>query len=184
MKPHLTCFSGTLCANDISPYGVPFCRSSGATLSSHFLYEDEAKGVSNIDFQYLYSPHYSPSFPPSISPSPSPAGQLLDLSFKGGINPECTQQPPSYVIDYWFHRLGLSVQATSSETLSNSTTVPPLFQTFDDTSSRVSPKSIILDWVFEMYDECCEGWSSDWLPLVPSRKLTCNIHSPRTPFDF
>lgn len=142
MKPNLTGFSGTVCANGISPYGVPFCRSSGVTLSSHFLCDDEAKSVSNIDF-YLYTPHYFPSFPPVISPNPSPGGQLLDLSFKGGINPECTQQPPSYVIDYWFHRLGLSIQTTSSETL-NSIAVPPGFQVFDEISSLVSPKLKIL----------------------------------------
>ena len=130
LKQNLTGFSGTMCADDIPPCGVPFCRSSGAALSSHSLHDDEAKSVSNIDFQHLCAPHYSLSFPAVVSPSPTSGRPLVlfDQSFKGARNPDCTQQPPNYVIDHWFHRLGPSVEAMSSGTISNSATVSPLFK--------------------------------------------------------
>ena len=40
-------------------------------------------------------------------------------------------QPPPHVIDYWFKRLGLSLDATSSENPSNATSSPFQFPKFD-----------------------------------------------------
>ena len=93
----------------------------------------------------------------------------MDLPFKDAGIPACTQQPPNYVIDYWFHRLGLSVQTTSAETLSNLPTVEtssnsptgvPLFLVLDEINSRVSPNFItsslvcFVSEVYEIYFEC------------------------------
>ena len=151
-----------MCADDISPCGVPFCRSSGATLSSHFLHNDEANGVNNIDPQYLCAPRRSLSFPAVVSPSPTSGGQLFDESLNGAINPECTQQPPNHMIDHWFHRLGPSVQATSLETsLSNSATVSLPFQVFNEVSSHVSPKFIPLYWICFVFEMCDGGFEAD-----------------------
>jgi len=137
--------------SDMCPYGVPFCWCSGA---SPILRDDEAKTVSNIDSHDLYASYCSPPFPVVVAPSPTSGEQLLDLSFRGAGHPDCIQQPPNYVIDYWSHRLGLSVQTTSAENLSNSATLPPPLPVFDKTSSHVSPRFIIsyrMCSFFQMY---------------------------------
>jgi len=142
-----------MCTSD-SPCGVPFRRCLGGSLSSPFLRDDEAKAVSNIDSHDMYATSYSPLFPVVVAPSATSGGQLLDLSFKGTGNPDCTQQPPNDMIDDYFHRLGLSVQTTSAKTHSNSATLPPPLPVFNKTSSCVSPKFIISYWmcfVFQMY---------------------------------
>jgi len=135
-----------MCTSD-SPCGVPFCQCSGASLPSPFHCDDEAKTVSNIDSHNIYAPYYSPLFPVAVAPGPTSGGQLLDLSFKGAGNPDCTQQPPNDVTDDYFHRLGLSVQTTSAKILSNSATLPPPLPVFDKISSRVSPRFIISYWM-------------------------------------
>ena len=59
---------------------------------------------------------------------------ITDESSKGTDNPMDIQQPPPHVVDYWFDRLGLSLDPTSSENPSNATGYPFQFPPFDDIS--------------------------------------------------
>ena len=167
---------------------VPFCQCSGAPLSSPSIH-DEAKSVSNINSHNTYPPSYSPSLSALVATSPTSGGQM-DLPFRDAGNPCCMQQPPNHVIDYWFHRLGLSVQTTSAETLSNlpivgtSSNPPtgvPLFPVLGEINSRVSPNfitSYCVCFAFEVYEIYI-----DWSSLVPSRNFRYQADSSRTPFD-
>ena len=50
-----------------------------------------------------------------------PLASVTNESFESTENSLDIQQPPPHVIDYWFHRLGLSLDPTSSENPSNAT---------------------------------------------------------------
>jgi hypothetical protein len=49
-------------------------------------------------------------------------------------NPVNIQQPPPHVVDYWFDRLGLSLDSTSLENPSNATSSSFQFPIFDGTT--------------------------------------------------
>jgi len=57
-----------------------------------------------------------------------------DESFQSRKNPMDTQQPPPHVVDYWFDRLGLSLDPTSENPL-NVTSSAFQFPRFDVTSN-------------------------------------------------
>ena len=54
--------------------------------------------------------------------------------FESTNNPVDIQQPPPHVVDYWFDRLGLSLDPTPSENPSNATSFPFQFPLLDGTS--------------------------------------------------
>ena len=145
---HLCWFQWYMGANDMFNCRVPFCQCSGAPLSSPSIH-DEAKTVSNINSHNTY-PLYFPSLSAVVATTP-PSGGQMDLPFRDAGNPSCIQQPPNHVIDYWFHRLGLSVQTTSAENLSNVPIVGTSsnspagvhpFPVLDEINSCVSPEFI------------------------------------------
>jgi len=70
--------------------------------------------------------------PSSVLFAGGPTISITDESSKGTDNPIDIQQPPPHVVDYWFDRLGLSLDPTSSENPSSATGYPFQFPPFDD----------------------------------------------------
>src|SRR5258706_5225591 len=60
-----------------------------------------------------------------------PVPSTTDESFESTEDPIDIHQPPPHVVDYWFDRLGLSLNPTSSKNPSNATGSPFQFPQFD-----------------------------------------------------
>jgi len=60
-----------------------------------------------------------------------------DQVFPGPANPEYAQHPPNCAIDYWYYRLGLSLDIIPAETPSNFPILPSALPVFDDNDSSV-----------------------------------------------
>lgn len=58
--------------------------------------------------------------------------------FPGAVNQDYAQQPPDHMINYWFHRLGLSLDTNLAETPLNLPTLPSAFSWSDYTGPSVS----------------------------------------------
>jgi len=76
----------------------------------------------------------SAATPTSLPFARQPTISITDESSEGTDNPMDKQQPPPHVVDYWFDRLGLSFDPTSSESPSNATGYPFQVPPFDDIS--------------------------------------------------
>ena len=66
-----------------------------------------------------------------------------DQGFEDALHPDYAQQPPDWIIDYWFNYLGLSLDTTP---LANSSTLPTLPSSFpvrNDTNDAVSQSLLI-----------------------------------------
>ena len=97
----------------------------------------DAKIGEKIDCQYAYTTGHTGSMPEDLTSSLLFARQSFISSpneaFQRTENPADIQQPAPHVIDYWFDRLGLSVNPISSENPSNATSSPFQFPMFDGT---------------------------------------------------
>ena len=61
-----------------------------------------------------------------------------DQGFEDALNQDYAQQPPNWIIDYWFHYLGLSLDTAPLETPSTLPTLPSSFSVRNDTNDVVS----------------------------------------------
>ena len=61
-----------------------------------------------------------------------------DQGFEDALHPDYAQQPADWIIDYWFHYLGLSLDTAPLETPSTLPALPSSFQVRNDTDDAVS----------------------------------------------
>ena len=81
-----------------------------------------------IGYTDLTSGHPVPNSPSAGRPVP----YTIDQSFETAEHQINTQQPPSHMIDYWFDRLGLSLDPASLENPLNPTNVLTQWPPVDD----------------------------------------------------
>ena len=94
----------------------------------------DAKLGEKINYQYVCR---TGSIPEDITSSllfAKRASHIISAtneSFERTEDPATIQQPPPYVIDYWFDHLGLSLDPSFSEHCPNATSSPFQFPMFD-----------------------------------------------------
>jgi hypothetical protein len=120
--------------NSVGPHSTPI------------LHVDAGHGV-GMNCQYTYTTCHTAFIPADTTSSLLFAGQPVlsatDEFFGSTQYPMDIYQPPPHVVDYWFDRLGLSLDPRSSENPSNATGSAFQFPPFDS-DSYVSLKLFIL----------------------------------------
>ena len=137
--------SDTMCAYRVSSNASFPCPSSHrpARIAVH---RDDTKG-NTIPNSLELNPFQT--VPPSTSTIPrfpsDPDTLILSTqhTYGGSVNPTNMVQPPDDVIDYWFDRLGLSLD-TPLGTLSDVPNLSPSVSDLDDISLSVSSIFVIL----------------------------------------
>ena len=111
------------------------CLMSPTTLHSTPILHADARVGESIKCQYAYTTGHTGPMPEDITSSlplaRQPVTSATNESFDNTENSLDTHQPPPHVIDYWFDRLGLSLDTTSSENPSSTTRSPLQFPQFD-----------------------------------------------------
>jgi len=145
----------------VSPYPSPI-------LHSH------AESDGETDYHRIYPTcHTSLPFPRQPVLSIPTADQSL-------VN---IQQPPVHVVDYWFDRLGLSLDPASSENPSN--IPPPGLPLLDDIDAHVS--LLCSHNIIQLSSRGSVDAMSrfpDWFPLASLWNLNCQKEFPRRTCDF
>ncbi len=95
----------------------------------------DAKVGEKINRQYACTPGHTGSMPEDITSSllfaKHPVISATHESLERTEYLADIQQPPSHVVDYWFDRLGLSLDPSFSEHRPNATSSPFQFPMFD-----------------------------------------------------
>jgi len=128
-----TCRSA-MCVNGAYPC-APCRLSSDGPLGENFPSNGHAQSKGYVSNHTYLSPHCVISVPMAT------ASRLPDdeaKAFEGTLHPDYVQQPPDWIIDYWFGYLGLSLDTTPPETPSNLPTLPSSFPVRNDIGSDVS----------------------------------------------
>ena len=138
--------SDTMCAYCVGSNASFRCPSSHGSAQNAFHSDDaKAKTISS-------SPELNPfqAIPPSTATAPrfpfDPDTHITSThpTYRGSINPANIVQPPDDVIDYWFHRLGLSLGTPALGTLSDMPNLSPTVSPLDDINLEVSAMLVIL----------------------------------------
>ena len=133
--------SGTMCIHDVTSCDCDVCLLS-TDLHSAPILDGAADSGERIHYHYttactnFTSTDTALSSPSAQRPVRSTPDQLVETT----DNSMNIHQPPDHVIDYWFHRLGLSLDRPSSENSSNLTNFSsqfPLFDGIDGVSSSL-----------------------------------------------
>jgi len=113
------------------------CHMNSTRLPSAPILHADARIWERNDCQYAYTVDHTGPLSTDVTSSLLFARQLAFSATNEpfGIlgNPVDTQQPPPHVVDYWFDKLGLSLDLTSSENPSSATGSSSRFPLFDST---------------------------------------------------
>ena len=163
---------------------LPCCWPDGS-FGETFLndnYKQGTRGTGNPNLNpYLETP------PSTVAASfLRPRGDVIsaDQAFPGPVNPGYAQHPPNCAIDYWFHRLGLSLDTIQAETPSNFPTLPSVLPVFDDMGTSVSHISHTTPCI--IYSQGVRilcGWTAEF-STGSSRNLESQDYCPAKPFEF
>jgi len=130
-----------MCIHDATSYDCDVCLPLH---SAHILYGVADSGE-RINYHYTngYTNFTSTDTALSSPSAQRPIRSTPDQPVETTENSMNMQQPPDDVIDYWFDRLGLSLDFPSSENSSNQTNFSSQFPLFDEidgvSSSLINP---------------------------------------------
>lgn len=112
-----------MCMNNALPCASLCCPSSDRPNFLHNSYAQRKIEPVNYLYHTLYCD--TPISAANTTHLPSLGGiTSADQAFSRTVIPDYAQQPPDYVIDYWFHHLGLSHGTTLAGPASNSPRFP------------------------------------------------------------
>ena len=124
-----------MCAYCVGSANASFhCRPSHRSAQNAFHSDDaKAKTISSSPgLNVFQNIPQSTATTPRLSSDPDTHITSTQHTYGGSVNPANIVQPPDDVIDYWFHRLGLSLDT-------------PLVATFSDLASLSSSVSVVGD---------------------------------------
>lgn len=110
-----------MCAYCFGSHASFRCSSSHGAGENVF-HSDYTKGETISDSPELNIPQVILPLiagPSRIPSDPDIPNMSTQRTYLGSANPANIMQPPDNVIDYWFHRLGLSLDTPSAATLSD-----------------------------------------------------------------
>ena len=111
-----------------------FLMNSTGMHTTPILHADATLGE-KINYQYAYTTGRAGPIPEDITSSllfaRQPVISTTNESFESTENPVDIQQPPPYVIDYWFDHLALSLNSSFPEHRPNATNSRFQFPMFD-----------------------------------------------------
>ena len=104
--------SNIMCVDCVGSNVSLGCPSSGGSVSEHAFHSDYTKSERDTCLPELNPPQAILPYVATASRFPSEVDiTSTQYAYEGSVNPDCVEQPPAHVIDYWFHRLGLSLDA-------------------------------------------------------------------------
>lgn len=127
-----------MCVN--SAHSCASCYpSSNDPLGEDVLSSNHAQRQVYISNHPDLSSHDAIPIPLTTTPRlPFEGNMSTDQESRSALHLAHTQQPPDYIIDYWFHYLGLSLDPTSLETPSHLPTFPFSLPVLNDIDAAVS----------------------------------------------
>ena len=137
--------SGIMCIGCVGS-NASFCYpSSGGSVREDVFHSDEAKRERGFSHYEINTPQSILSSLAITSHFPS-EGDIPSTQYTNGgsVSPDYMEQPPDHVIDYWFHRLGLSLDTPLAGTPSGLLKPPSSFSVLDNIGLSVSPTLTIL----------------------------------------
>ena len=122
-----------------------YCPSSGSPLGEDFPSNSHAQSDGYVTNHTYIGPHCVVPIPVATAPRLPSEGctMAMDQGFEDALHPDHAQQPPDWMIDYWFHYLGLSLDTAPLETHSTLPTLPSSFPVCSDTNGAVSQSFLI-----------------------------------------
>ena len=115
-----------MCIHNTTYYDSDHCLPSGSLHSAPISHGD-ARGGERVNYRYTHTPFHTSYTSPDVDIGTAsrltlasvPVFSAIDQSFESMVD-KVDIQPAPHVIDYWFDRLGLSLDPISSRNLSNS----------------------------------------------------------------
>ena len=140
MYRNYKCIMCAYCVGNHSFFRCPSSGgSSGQTNDVHTDYASSERDTRPPEFNPIQTILPTASFFSSYGDITS-----TQYAYEGSVNPGYMEQPPAHVIDYWFHRLGLSLDAPVAASPSDLPNVSSSLSVPDEISLSVSPTLVML----------------------------------------